>query len=297
MEPPPFSRRRVYAALSVQTLISAGTFLVAKRAMEEIPPFPLVILRFALSALVFLFILRLVPGPMLPPRGYRARVLAMGLLAGPVNQGFFFYGLSHSRPAHAALLYALTPIGVYLLQVLRGQERSRPEAIFGIGVALAGALVLLLSHGLAEVRGPLFGDLFILGAVIAWVAYTAEGKPLIADLGAVRATAWTMIAGALLLAPAAPFVLRTGHLVDASPTALWCIAYLGLLTSVVSYLLWYYALSKTLASKVAVFSNLQPAATALAAWAILGDPLTWEVAVGGALVIAGVWVAQGRPRA
>jgi len=26
----------------------------------------------------------------------------------------------------------------------------------------------------------------------------------------------------------------------------------------------------------------------LAAWAILGDPLTWEIALGGALVIAGV---------
>ena len=66
------------------------------------------------------------------------------------------------------------------------------------------------------------------------------------------------------------------------------IAYLALLTSVVSYLLWYWALGRTDASKVAVFSNLQPVATAVAAWLVLGEHIGWEVAVGGALVLAGV---------
>jgi drug/metabolite transporter (DMT)-like permease len=41
-----------------------------------------------------------------------------------------------------------------------------------------------------------------------------------------------------------------------------------------------------------VFSNLQPVATALAAWAVLGDPLRWEIAVGGVLVLAGVRLTQ-----
>jgi drug/metabolite transporter (DMT)-like permease len=71
------------------------------------------------------------------------------------------------------------------------------------------------------------------------------------------------------------------------------IAYLAVVTSVVSYFLWYYALGKMTASKVAVFSNLQPVATALAAWAFLHEPLTWEIALGGALVLAGVWLTQG----
>ena len=71
-----------------------------------------------------------------------------------------------------------------------------------------------------------------------------------------------------------------------------CILYLAVLTSVVAYLLWYYALSKTEASKVAIFSNLQPAATAVAAWLILGEALHWELLVGGVLIIAGVRLTQ-----
>lgn len=54
----------------------------------------------------------------------------------------------------------------------------------------------------------------------------------------------------------------------------------------------YYALSRMTASRVAVFANLQPVATALAAWAVLGDPITWEIVAGGALVIAGVRMTQ-----
>jgi drug/metabolite transporter (DMT)-like permease len=59
-----------------------------------------------------------------------------------------------------------------------------------------------------------------------------------------------------------------------------------------AYFLWYFALGRAPASRVAVFNNLQPVMTALAAWAILGDPLTWEIGVGGALVLLGVRAAQ-----
>ena len=35
--------------------------------------------------------------------------------------------------------------------------------------------------------------------------------------------------------------------------------------------------------------------TAFAAWLVLGDPMTWEVFAGGALVIAGVRLTQRSP--
>ena len=65
-----------------------------------------------------------------------------------------------------------------------------------------------------------------------------------------------------------------------------------LLTSLVAYALWNYALSRVESSRVAIFANLQPVATALLAWAVLGEALSWELGVGGALVLAGVRLAQ-----
>ena len=282
----------VYAALIGQVFISAGTYLAARRAMEEIGPLTLVLGRFALSSSVFIAILLATKGPALPPRELWKRLLFLGLLCGPLNQGLFFLGLYRSNAAHAALLYALTPIGVYLVTMYQAQERFRRDRALGIGIAFAGVVVLLLGRGLTEAVGPLIGDLLILGAVAAWVLYTAEGKKFAEEQGPIRATAWTMVTGSLLSLPFAPFFFSGAQMMNASTVALLCVLFLGVVTSVVAYLLWYYALSRMTASRVAVFSNLQPVATAFAAWLVLGDRMTWEIFAGGFLVIAGVRLTQ-----
>ncbi|WP_309242970.1 DMT family transporter [Hyalangium versicolor] len=291
--PSPVPLGRVYAALSVQVLISAGTYLAGKRAMEELSPATTILWRFLISGAVFVLILLLTPGPKLPPRAEWRKTLWLGVLAGPVNQLLFFTGLARTPAAHGALLYAMTPLGVYVTSLLQGQERPSARAAAGIVTAFTGVVVLLLGRGLASARGSMMGDLLILGAVVAWVLYTTEGRPFAASHGPIRATAWSMVAATLLMLPLAPFALRPGEVLNASLMAKGSVVYVALLTSVVAYLLWYYALSKAPASKVAIFSNLQPVATALAAWALMGEALHWELAVGGVLVIVGVRLTQG----
>lgn len=153
--------------------------------------------------------------------------------------------------------------------------------------------VLLLGRGLAEAAGPLVGDLFILGAVVAWVAWTTESKPFAVRHGGLRTAAWSIIAAGLWMVPVAPFVVRPAELAQV-PWGGWaCLAYLVFLTSLVAYALWNYALARAEASRVAVFANLQPVLTAVAAWALLGEPLGWPVLAGGALVLLGVRLTQG----
>jgi drug/metabolite transporter (DMT)-like permease len=286
---------RVYAALCAQVLISAGTYLAAKRAMTELSPFTVVLWRFLVCGAAFVVLLALTPGPKLPPRSAWTRVVLLGLMGGPVNQTLFFSGLSRSTAAHAALFYALTPLGVYVASLVLGRERASFRTTAGILTALSGVVVLLLGRGLASATGSLVGDLLILAAVAAWVVYTTEGKPLASEHGALRATAWTMTVATVLQLPLIPFVARPEAVWATSFAAKGSIVYLGLMTSVVAYLLWYYALSKVPASRVAIFSNLQPAVTALVAWLFLNETLHWELALGGALVLAGVRLTQRAP--
>jgi len=280
-----------YAAVTVQAIISSLTYLVASRAMADVPPLPLLALRFAVAGSIFAVMLATGGRASIPPRALWPRLVLMGFLVGPINQGFFFVGLSHSTPSHAALLYALTPTGVYLLSLWRGRERLRAGAVAGVLLALAGVFVLLLGRGLRAATGPLLGDLLILVAVAAWVVFTDQGKQLIPAHGSTRMTAWSMVVGALWVAPLLSTV-DAGSLARASGATWLCLGYLGIITSVISYLLWYFALSKLEASKVAVFSNLQPVFTALAALVLLHEPLHWELVVGGALVLVGVRLTQ-----
>jgi drug/metabolite transporter (DMT)-like permease len=283
--------------MSVHVLLSALTYLAAKRGVQELPPLTLLLWRLMVSASTFAVLLWFLPSPRLPPRAVLGRVVLLGLLSGPLNQALFLVAMQNTSAAHGALIFSLTPLGVYLVELFRGRERPRWTASLGIALALLGVVLLLVARGLTALSGLFFGDVLLLGSLLAWVFYTTEGRELVAREGPYRTSAWSNIAGALWLLPLAPWVLRPELVVSSSVLAKGALVYLGLGSSVLSYLIWFAALGRTDASKVAVFSNLQPVATALAAWALLGEPIGWEVVVGGALVLLGVRLTQtpGRP--
>ena len=62
----------------------------------------------------------------------------------------------------------------------------------------------------------------------------------------------------------------------------------------VAYLLWYWALAHLAAARVAIFTNLQPLATALLGQLFLGERVTAAFFGAAAVVIAGVLLAQWR---
>jgi drug/metabolite transporter (DMT)-like permease len=279
--------------MSLHVLLSALTYLAAKRGVAEIPPLSLLLWRLLVSAGTFALLLAFLPDLRLPPRRAVGRVLLLGLLSGPLNQALFLLAMQSTSAAHGALIFSLTPLGVYLVELARGRERPTASATLGIAVALAGVLVLLLAHGLRALSGLFLGDVLLLGSLLAWVFYSTEGRELVAQVGPFRTSAWSNIAGAVLLLPLVPWVLRPELVLESSLVAKGSILYLGLGSSVLSYAIWFAALGRTDASKVAVFSNLQPVATAVAAWAVLGEPIGWEVVVGGVLVLVGVRLTQG----
>jgi drug/metabolite transporter (DMT)-like permease len=302
MSAAPLPRSVVLAVLG-QTVISAGTHLSARAASVSLPPTSLAILRMGLTALVFallLAVLRPRPGAegdaarRFPPRSEWLTFLAWGFVAGPLNQGLFLIGIERSSASHAALLYALTPVAVLFMAVGLGRERLRVKQLAWILVALTGVVVLLIERDLAgpgDAAGVLTGDALMLGAVLAWAAWTLGSRGLSARWSPLQIAGWTMLAAGLESALAAPLLWRT--LPDVVPPAAWLsLAWLVVMTSVVSYVLWSYALSRTEASRVAIFTNLQPLVTALSAWLLLGEAISGSLILGGLLIIAGVRQVQ-----
>jgi drug/metabolite transporter (DMT)-like permease len=284
----------VELAMLLHSAISAGTYLAAKRALGELSPFEVALARFVLAGAVYAALLLA-----RPPRVTRrdlAGLAALGFVAIPLNQGLFLGGLSLTTPGHAALLYATTPVFVFLLGAWRGEERATPRKLAGIGVAFAGVALVLASRGqlsgVGDARAGLVGDVLVLLAVVAWAVYVVFGKAYVGRYGVVTTTGLTVVIGTLLYVPLGLALSREAHFRALSPVGWASVAYLVMLTSVVAYLLYYWALARAEASRVAIWSNTQPVLTALLAWAVYGDPLTGVFVAGGALVIAGVAVTQ-----
>jgi drug/metabolite transporter (DMT)-like permease len=295
--PPPSSALKrggavVLTALLTQQLIAVGTYLIGKEVTSHVDPLTVVWARSTGSALVLLAVIALLGPPFLPPRALWPKLALFGLLAGPINQGLFLYGLSKTTAAHASLLYALTPAGVYLGSLLLGRERFAARRIGGIVVAFAGVTVLLLEKGLANAKGSLIGDAWVSVGVVSWVIVTLEGAKLSSAMGPLKTTSWMLVLSGVWVALASPWLVDLGALRSASSTVLGGIGYLIVFASAGAYILWYFVLSRMEASAAAVFSNLQPVGTALGAAAFLHEPLTVAMAVGGALVLIGVRVAS-----
>src|SRR3990172_9859304 len=127
------------------TVLAAGTYVAAKRALDELSAFELALVRFTLAGAVYAGLLwarrvRIRRGDLLALAG-------LGIIAVPLNQGLFLAGLARSTPGHAALLYALTPLFVFLISRARLGERPTAAKLFGIALAFPGVLLLLGARG------------------------------------------------------------------------------------------------------------------------------------------------------
>ncbi len=284
-------KRRVILALVLNQILSAGTHLIAKATLNAIGPLSTALLRFAGASAALLLFERLRPRRERMAREDIPKILWLGFLVIPVNQGFFLFGLTESTASHAALLYALTPLVVFLLARRFLREGNSGAKLIGIVAAFLGVALILADRGLARELSVMRGDLLMLVAVLSWALYTIGSKDLLKRYDPMTLTAWVLIAGTVMSLPAALIPGAIPPLRTLTLPVWGGIAYLAVGTSVIAYPLWLYALRQLEASKVAITTNAQPVLTSVLSWLIFGERFGPAFFVGAALILLGVsWV-------
>lgn len=284
-------------ALSFGAMIGAGTFLVAKDATARFDVMELAWFRINLSFLLILSLFLLRGGHLKRiSRTDLVRLALLGLTGICMCQIFFLYGMHLAPPIDGALLYAFTPALVLLAARLWLGERLTMGKVGGVALALAGVIIVLQTRGLDVGRAFLHGDILLGFAVCFWAVYTLLGKSLLRRYDPVTVNTYCFGFAALFLLPAAPFILTRMDWSQPGMAGWIGLGYLSVMTSVVAFTLWYWALRRMDAGEVAVFTNLQPPFVALLAWIFLGQIPSLPIVVGGLLVMTGVTMAQLRWR-
>lgn len=269
-------------------------FSVVKVVLTELDPLALNALRFPLAAAALAVIVRVVPGPTLPAHGDLGRILLLGLVGNVAYQLCFIYGLDWTLAGNASLLLATTPVWTLVLSAAAGHERPTPGAAVGVVATLAGIGLVILGRGdsLSLGLNTLRGDLIMLVAAVLWAAYTVAGLGPVGRYGSLRVTAWAIWIGTpVLVVMGIPSVART-DLTEVSPGAWAGIAYAGLFSLALSYLLWYRGVKRLGNSRTAVYSNLVPVMALITAWLWLGEIPTPLQLAGAAVIIAGLTLAR-----
>ncbi len=103
-------------------------------------------------------------------------------------------------------------------------------------------------------------------------------------------TAWQLVAGGMLLVPAA-LVLEPALPIPTWPQ-LAGFAYLTLIGAAATYVLWFRGIARLDPNTVAPLGLLSPVVAAVLGFAILGQALTIGQGIGIAVVLLSVWFAQ-----
>ncbi|MCU0605961.1 MAG: DMT family transporter [Candidatus Edwardsbacteria bacterium] len=292
MSAPGRSNAPVIWVMAGAQLITGSTYLVVKLGLQEFSPFALGCIRFLISAAIFAALLVPRLGTRWFDRSDWRHFLVLAALGVPLNQGLFLYGMKYAPAAHGALLYASTPVMVLFLSCLFLGERPTWPKVAGIALGFAGVVLVLFDKGLAFARRTIGGDLLVLAAVATWAVYTIYSKKLLRRYRPLEVTGISLSLGALLFLPVGlPFMLRQDY-GRVTGTGVFSVLYLAVMTSVVAYLIWAWALSRMEASKVAVISNLQPVVAAALAWIVFREAVTVRFVAGTAVVLAGVVLAE-----
>ena len=129
--------------------------------------------------------------------------------------------------------------------------------------------------------------------VASWGAYLTVNKPLVVRYGSLTVLAGTFLVGAALDLPLAAWSVRDwSEIHRASPAAWWGLAHLALVVTVVGLACQNQALRRLDASQVATVGNAAPLLTVLWGVWLLGESFTPTLALGGALVLAGILWTQ-----
>lgn len=282
----------VYLLLMFQQLIAGGTHIVAKAVVEAVDAGTVTFIRTVIAAAGLYAIVRIRSGPLrIEPRDWWQLSL-LGFLGVALNQFLYLYGIRFSTAANGALLYAATPIFVLVSARVIAGEQITQRKTFGIILAFVGIAIVIFERGVDFSSGYLFGNALILVAVVAWTLFTVLGKKMILKYGPLKTTAAMMFTGAVIFLPVGiPSALQFPF---HQLTALhWAgILYLAIGTSILGYLLWYHALSRIEAGKVAVFTNAQPVFATILSVLFLDYSITTAFVMGSILTILAISITQ-----
>ena len=279
-------------AMLLQQLLGALTFPIAKFGLEEIQPFVFAFFRFTVASTILLTIVWSRKRQPKIERRHMWHIFGLGLIIIPFNQVAYLVGQSLTGAGHGSLLFAITPIFVFILAVVHLKERLRPRRAIGIVIAVTGVIIIMTAGAVRISTEYLWGDLIILLAVVAWAYYTVLGRPLAQKYGALRVTAYALSFGSLIYFP---FGLWQAASFDyaAVPLSAWgSVLYVAIGTSIIAYVIYYWILKQWEASRLAVWHNVQPVIASLVAYFWLGEPLGLSFVIGGAIAICGLLLAE-----
>ncbi|PQP83479.1 EamA family transporter [Paenibacillus sp. PCH8] len=288
------TRGYAYIAAVLYAAIIGLSFLFVKMTVTVAHPIDVLAHRFALSLIVVS--IPVITGWIKIRLTLRDlyRIIPMGLLSPVLFFAFQAFGLVSSSSSEAGIIQAMAPVFTLVLASVFLKERTSTMQKMFLLLSVVGVVYILMMQGSGMSLGNVKGIALLLLSTVCFAGYGVLARPLAQQYKPMELTWVTLMVGCIVFNAAS--LIRhasSGSMIDyikplGDASYLGALAYLAILSTMISTLLASYALTHLEASRMSVFSNLSTLISILGGAWILHEPVGGYHYIGALLIIAGV---------
>lgn len=221
----------------------------------------------------------------------------LGLLGTMAYQLLFMHGMSWTAAGDASLIIPMNPVFTVLLAVPMLGQRISARMSVGLLIGIAGVAVVVgwSPNSGIPIEHRILGDLMVLLAALSWAATSNLTKIMLSwesGYSSLEIVVWYSVTGWALLFP---WVIAEnwGSAVPDPSSAEWItIAYLGVISTVLSYVLFAKGIELIGPTAASSYVFLVPVFGVLGGWLLLDEEIGASMILGFVLIVVGVTEVQ-----
>ena len=261
-------------------------YVVSKIALRTIPPVTVLALRYlvAIPALFLLLKMRRALRPV--RRQHLTTIAAIGFTGYFASFCLQMLGINRLTGSVSSLLGAMNPIFIPILAAVFLGERLTLSKVLCVAVSMTGVAIIVGVGGTVD----FLGAALMLLSVFLWSSASIIIRRLRGHYDPMQVAMMAMIVALPFTGAWAGIELQTNSCTFTA-SAVLAVLFMGLVGTATAHSLWNYSLSKMDASFCSMFYPMQPLVSSVLGVLILGERVTANFLIGGAIICCGIVAA------
>jgi len=278
------------------TLFWAGNFTIGKFAyLESIPPNTLAFLRWCLVWIIlFPFTYKEVLKLKENIKKNLSLFSILGITSVCIFTSFTYNALNYTQVINASLFNTAIPVTIILVCFLLKIEKTNIFQLSGLLISMLGILAIITRLDLNILLSLNFnkGDLFMIGAIIAWGIYSAYLRKQTFNVSLLALVHIICTFGLIFLLPMFILDVTQGKTIEMSSNLFYILIYIAIFPSIGSYYCWAGAVSIIGANRAGIFLSLIPLFSTIFAILFFNEKFLFFHLIGSILIILGLFLSN-----
>lgn len=277
----------------------SGNFVVARGLSTSIAPISLSFYRWLVAVIVFTpFAFSTVKKDWPTIKKHGKYIVFTAFLGISLFNTLIYYAGQTTTAINLSLIALTFPVFIILISCIFFKEKLTLIKLLGIVIVLSGVLLIVSNGDYSVLLNLTFnaGDPLMLMAAFIFAVHSLLVKNRPKGLNIISFQYMTFLVGMLILFPFYLLTKEEGLGFEMHSNIIMAILYVGIFSSLFSFVLWNKAIDKIGAPSAGMIYFLMPLFSGFVSWMIIDEKLRYYHLISGILIVSGILLANRKIR-